>query len=116
MKYVYIAGPYTKGNVNDNVRNAVMTGDLAKQCGWVPFVPHLYHQWDMFSPHDYKYWMDLCFAWVVKCDLVIRLPGESSGADAECALARSKGIAVFESDGTALQICKLLKGTASDGP
>jgi len=31
------------------------------------------------------------------CDAVLRIPGESRGADLECELARSRGIPVFDS-------------------
>jgi hypothetical protein len=49
----------------------------------------------MIFPHDYELWLEIDFAWVKKCDALIRLPGESSGADREVELARSLGIPVY---------------------
>jgi hypothetical protein len=40
-------------------------------------------------------WMGLDLAWVEAADALIRLPGESVGADQEVALARKLGIPVF---------------------
>jgi hypothetical protein len=40
--------------------------------------------------------MRMDFDWLRACDVLLRLPGESSGADREAALAREFGIAVFE--------------------
>jgi hypothetical protein len=36
--------------------------------------------------------------WVLVCDAVLRLSGESKGADIECTLARKHGIPVFAED------------------
>lgn len=92
---VYVAGPYTTGNPNTNVRQAISYGEITRRAGLLPFVPHLYHLWDLANPHEYEYWMGLCLGWVVRCQAVLRLPGQSSGADRECALAREHGIPVF---------------------
>lgn len=91
---VYIAGPYTSGNVNENVRIAVNTAEQVKSLGLVPFVPHLYHLWDLINPHSYGYWMELCLGWVPKCQAVFRIMGDSKGADQEVALAEKLGIPV----------------------
>lgn len=37
---VYIAGPYTKGDVVENVRAAVFAGDEVFEAGHSPYVPH----------------------------------------------------------------------------
>jgi hypothetical protein len=41
--------------------------------------------------------MELDFGWVRRCDAVLRLPGASSGADREVALAERLGLPVFGS-------------------
>lgn len=94
-KYVYIAGPYTKGGEILNVRQAVLAAQRIAEAGHTPFVPHLNHLWEAIHPNDYRFWMNLCFDWVVKCDALLRLPGESSGADEEVILALTEGIPVF---------------------
>ena len=42
-------------------------------------------------------WLAIDLAWVAVCEAVVRLPGESGGADMETAEARRLGIPVFES-------------------
>ena len=49
-KHVYVAGPYTGGDTNENVRNAVEAGQKLFDAGFIPFVPHLYHHWDALLP------------------------------------------------------------------
>lgn len=94
---VYIAGPYTGGDTIVNVRNAVEAGDLVAKAGHSPFIPHLYHFWHFLLPGDYEQWMRLDFAWLEVCQALIRLPGESSGADREVEAAHRLGIAVYDS-------------------
>ena len=81
---IYLAGPYTKPdpsiNVNHTVRVASMLMD-AKVC-W-PVVPHLTHLWHTISPRPYEDWMALDLALLERCDGLVRLPGESPGADRE---------------------------------
>jgi len=93
---VYIAGPYTKGDVAVNVRNAIITGDEVFNLGHSPYIPHLTHFWHMLCPRDWGAWVSQDSVWLLQCEAVIRLPGESKGADIEIALAKSKGIPVYE--------------------
>lgn len=98
MKLVYIAGPYTlKPGPIENTKQAIYAGDVAAGRGYAVFIPHLSLFWDMFLPHDYEFWMSQDLAILVKCDFLIRLEGESSGADREVELARKMGIQVFRS-------------------
>lgn len=92
---VYIAGPYTKGDVALNVRDAILAGDAVLKAGHTPFIPHLTHFWHMVCPGPYQQWIDLDLKWLPLCDALIRLPGESSGADGEATLARTLGIPVY---------------------
>jgi len=96
--YVYIAGPLSIGSQAQNVRDAVLmaTNLREKNPCIVPFVPHLSHFWHYAIPHTgYDYWMDMDFAWLSKCDCLLRIPGESKGADMEVEFAKGKGIPVF---------------------
>jgi hypothetical protein len=92
---VYIAGPYTKGDVAANVRAAVDAAEQVAKLGHFPYVPHLTHFWHLIHPHDWTFWMALDQEWLLQCDCVIRLPGESRGADDEVALAERHGIPVY---------------------
>jgi hypothetical protein len=97
MSHVYVAGPLTNGHVESNVRRAVLAGDELLCAGLHPYVPHLSFWHDQIAPHDYETWMTLDFAWLAKCDALVRLPGPSSGADREVVEARRLGIRVFHS-------------------
>lgn len=92
--FVYVAGPYTKGDVVVNVREAIMMGNNLRALGFTPFIPHLTHFWHLVQPHDIDYWYRYDMEWLAKCDVLFRLPGESRGADAEEARARELGIPV----------------------
>ena len=94
---VYIAGPYTLGNQADNVRLAVQAAERLIALGFEAYVPHLTHLWHLISPHEWSFWMHRDLYWLARCDCVIRLPGESVGADVEVQEARSIGMPVFES-------------------
>ncbi len=94
---VYIAGPYTKGDVGQNVRNAMLAWDELATLGYAPFCPHWSHYQHLFMPRPYEDWLTLDLEWLTCCDAVLRLPGESAGADREVALAKSLDIPVYES-------------------
>ena len=94
---VYIAGPYSKGDVILNIREAIYAADWLLAGGHVPFVPHLTGFWHAIAPKPYESWLAYDMEWLKVCDAVLRLPGESSGADKEVAEARRLGVPVFES-------------------
>ena len=93
---VYIASPYgrRKGCSDEecetNVNRAIGVGRKLITLGHIPFVPHLFHYlhegWDG-SPNEDE-WLKMCLAFVPFCDCVLRLKGESVGADNEVALAK----------------------------
>lgn len=93
--FVYVASPYTKGDVAVNTRVNIEAGDKLAVLGFVPFIPLLTHFWHMLFPHPYQFWTAIDLHWIDKCDALLRLPGESSGADAEVAYARERNIPVF---------------------
>jgi hypothetical protein len=120
---VYIAGPISKGKLADNIDRATAAFKALAQLGAAPWCP----QWSVYSggatgdgkvgdsgddgpPGRYyayihatgcglswREWLDVDLAWVEVADAVLRLSGESAGADEEVALAKSKGIPVFYS-------------------
>ena len=54
--------------------------------------------WDLtapFGPDTHQTWLPYDFAWLAKCDALLRLPGESVGADREIEEARRLGIPIF---------------------
>ncbi|KKS77416.1 MAG: hypothetical protein UV51_C0007G0014 [Candidatus Woesebacteria bacterium GW2011_GWC1_42_9] len=95
MIKVYIACPYTKGDVAINVRNAMAAADILISSGFAPFCPLWFHFQHLHSPHGYEEWMSLDFEWLAACDVVLRLPGESPGAERELEFAKQKNIEIF---------------------
>jgi len=95
---VYIAGPYQSDPVG-NTRTAVLTGRELVEQGFLPFVPHLSMLWDLIAPAQAEFYLRMDFGWIEMCDAVLRLPGDSPGADAEVEYARESDIPVFYSVG-----------------
>ena len=96
-KLVYIASPYTKGDVAVNVRKAIDAADNLAKHGFLPFMPLMSHFWHMIYPHEYHFWTEMDLQWVERCDCVLRLPGESAGADHEVKFAMALKLPVFHS-------------------
>ncbi len=97
MIKVYIASPYTKGDVAVNVKTQL---DIANELiinGFAPFAPLYSHFQHMAHPRPYEDWIRLDLEWVKVCDCVLRLEGESTGADGEVDLAKKLNIPVFYS-------------------
>lgn len=94
---VYISGPYTKGDPILHTREAIKWGEEIIKLGHVPIVPHLAHLWHLCSPHDYRYWMDYDLDLIKNCNVnvMMRIPGESNGADEENELAKELNIPIF---------------------
>jgi len=93
---IYVAGPYTSAPL-DNTLTAIDAADNLLRLGYVPFIPHLSHFWDERHPHEYDEWLGWCIEWVKCCDAILRLPGDSIGADIETELAAAIDIPVYES-------------------
>jgi hypothetical protein len=120
---VYIAGPISKGDLCHNINQATDAFVELSKAGLAPFCPH----WSAYSkPAEWKMvpnrftrnmrqavvceatiqgndqmqhadWLGVDLAWVSVSDAVLRLPGESIGADAEVAMAVVEDIPVFHS-------------------
>lgn len=94
---IYIAAPYSLGDVVSNVRLACQVGDEILAKGHIPFIPHLCHFWHFLSPKPQQEWLRIDEAILVRCDAVLRVGGISVGADGEVKTARSLGIPVYYS-------------------
>ena len=97
IHYVYVAGPISKGDVFANIRLGIDTGAELKKLGFTPFVPHYDYPAYMWRNDvwDYETTLQNDFDWIQRCDAVLRLPGESAGADREVAFAKGQNIPVF---------------------
>lgn len=92
---VYIAHPYTIGDVGSNVRNSMTLADTIIDAGLAVFNPLLSHFQHILHPRQYAEWLEIDKQWLYACDCVFRAGGESSGADGEVELAMEIGIPVF---------------------
>ena len=92
---VFISSPYTLGDTAANVRRQHDAFRALMELGYAPFAPLLSHYQQIIHPVTYEAWLEWDFTWLRQCDVVLRLPGESKGADAECALAEEEGIPVI---------------------
>ena len=92
---VYVAGPYTQGDVAVNVRAAMAAGSELMDHGYAPYVPHFTHFQHMLFPRPYEDWIEQDNQFLPCCDALLRLPGDSKGADVEVWFAYSLKIPVF---------------------
>jgi hypothetical protein len=92
---VYIAGPYSHPDPVINTRNAIRAADILVEKGHIPYIPHLTMFWHLVSPHRLEFWYEYDKVWLRFCNAVLRLPGDSKGADDEMALATSLGLPIY---------------------
>ena len=93
---VYVSGPITLGPLMKNIRRALDAAEELSNLGFVPIVPQFSCFWDLVhQEHDHRFWLGMDIAIVAKCDYLLRLDGESRGADEEVAFARSRSIPFF---------------------
>lgn len=94
-RYVYVSGPISLGELTENIAKAVDAADELFRAGLHPYIPHVGFLWQYRHQHGYEEWMALDLAWLANCDAVVRIPGESKGADREVARAQELGIPVY---------------------
>lgn len=106
---VYIAGPISKGDMLHNLQQADEAFQLLIANGFAPLCPH----WSVFHASarrendkviaeanatsgniSHQQWLEVDLRWVESADIVLRLPGDSAGADQEVKHAQSKNIPV----------------------
>jgi hypothetical protein len=97
MIKVYIASPYTLGDIAVNVKRQIDMVDKLMDKGFAPFAPLYSHFQHMVHPRPYKDWIKIDLEWVAVCDCVLRLDGESKGADGEVEHAKELELPVFYS-------------------
>lgn len=95
MIKVYIASPYTIGDIAMNVKLQIDTVDILMNKNFVPFAPLYSHFQHMIHPRPYQDWIKVDLEWIKVCDCLLRLDGESKGADLEVEFAQSIGIPIF---------------------
>lgn len=97
MKKIFISGPYTLGDVAQNVKGAMDMSNVLMDLGFAPYCPHLTHFLQINNSRAYEDWLSLDLVYLSVCDGLIRIFGESNGADKEVEFARKNSIPVFYS-------------------
>ena len=97
MKKIFIAGPYTQGDIAQNVKNAMNLANDLINLGFAPYCPHLTHFLHINNWQPYEKWLALDIEYLVICDALIRIPGDSVGADGEVKKANELKLPVFYS-------------------
>lgn len=96
-KMLYVAGPYTHPDPVENTHRAVKVATIVyEQTEFVPFVPHLSLLWHMVTPRDPDFWYTLDLHQMAHCDAIVRLPGDSTGADREMQVAAQIRLEIVE--------------------
>ncbi len=94
MLLVYIVSP-GKGDAALNLRNAILIAEEMWNDGIASIVPALRFFQHMFSPRPNREWFNHDCEIMKRCDVLLRLPGESVAADQLVGLAGECGIPVF---------------------
>lgn len=97
MRMIYIASPYSVGNKLANVNRQIDAGERLMQAGYCPVIPLYSHYHEKRYPHEYDVWLEIDHCKLSKCDALLRLSGDSPGADQECEWAQELHIPVFHS-------------------
>ena len=94
---VYVAGPISTGDVTANVMRAVHIGRSFIDIGLAPLIPHLDYYLPDREDISWKEWLEVDLPWLRVADAVLRISGESKGADREVRVARRNDIEVYHS-------------------
>lgn len=96
-RVIYVAGPYSSDPVG-NTKAACQVFHRLFDAGLAPIIPHLSLLLDFERHRSWEEWMALDLPIVERCEAVLRIPGESRGADQEVFHAMDCGIPVFYSE------------------
>ena len=94
---IYLAGRFSRGDVGENINNVIKIADKLVKMGYIPVIPHLLFFWDLISPKPHQFWLDYDLHFIEVCDAILRLPGESLGADSEVRYGERLGKKIYYS-------------------
>jgi nucleoside 2-deoxyribosyltransferase len=95
MIKVYIASPFTKGDKVENVNKQIEVASILIDHGACVIWPLASHFINKKFPKSYETWMQQDFELLGCCDVLLRLDGESEGADREVNYAIANNIDCF---------------------
>lgn len=102
-KRIYCSGPISKGDIHLNIEMARVAMKQLIRAGFAVLAPQLACYLDGDVPKagaggfTHAEWLSNDLSWVAASDAVLRLPGESIGADMETKEAEYLAIPVFHS-------------------
>lgn len=99
-RLLYIAAPYAHPDPVANTHAACQVASIiyADRQEWVPIVPHLTMLWHAIDPRPADHWYAYDLHVLRRCQGIVRLPGESAGADREMEEAAACGLVVLRFD------------------
>lgn len=100
---IYIAAPYRSDPVA-NTHRAFAAWKVLRDAGYTAYPPHVSLLIDLVYPQTPEFWLAYDLEILARCDLLLRLPGFSLGADDEVLFCEKQNIPVFH--GTAEQFVK----------
>jgi hypothetical protein len=112
---VYIAGPYSQGDVAENVHNAMHYWDRLWEAGYCPICPHWSHFQHFIQPRPYEQWLEYDLELLHCCDALLRIAGPSLGADREMWEAAKWGLSIFHSIEELQAVCPAALGHGAAG-
>jgi hypothetical protein len=97
---VYVAGPITQGNLQENIDRAREATRRLIESGFSPLCPHLTcflagNEPSVTAGVLPEVWLEIDVQWVKVSHALLRLPGPSLGADHEEAVALTRRIPVY---------------------
>lgn len=97
---IYISGPISRGCLQANIDRAREAAMQLIDAGYAPLCPQLTcflesNEPSVHAGFPHDTWMEVDYPWVAASDALIRLPGESRGADREVAWANTHGVPVY---------------------
>jgi hypothetical protein len=107
LPMIYIAGPITHPDPLANTGEGMRWFDELTDTGLcVCFLPHLSSFLHMRRPRGHAEWLAMDKQYILRCDALFRLPGESVGADIEVAFCTEHKVPVFEERSALLDWCR----------
>lgn len=94
MRRVYLSGPITKGNRTTNFAMSCEAHRLLLDDGHAVLNPMLSMMHPDAANITWDQWIVSDLKFVEVCDMVVRLPGESKGADTEVLHAEKHGVSI----------------------
>lgn len=91
---VYLSGPISKGGKVENFKRFIAAQKRLIDAGFAVLNPGLSMAPEIADHCDHATWLENDLPWVEAADLLVRLPGESVGADMEVKAAIAAGVEV----------------------